>query len=149
MQLEGILGLGYTEPVKTVTSGDKREENASVPLSWQNDTVSISDAAKAAQQAASAEDEQQEDDPAAMFSDYMKKARGQDGGASSGDPEEQIKALQEKLQKLTSQMEQTAKEDGTPDSAKSSKMEAISAEINQVISQIAELQAQVAAAKAG
>ncbi len=74
----------------------------------------------------------------------MKKAKGQDASASSGTPEEQIKALQERIKKLSSHLDQFAIDYGVSESSMQAKMEAISAEISQCVSQIAELQAQLA-----
>ena len=146
MQLESILGAGYLSPATVTSAYAKQEENSSsIPSSWQSDTVSISaEARAAAQRTGSVEDKKEEEDAATAFSDYMKKVRGEDGGASSGDPEEQIKALEEKIKKLSSQMEQVASETGLSESSKEAKMEAIHAEIGQLTAQIAELKGQMA-----
>lgn len=57
---------------------------------------------------------------------------------------EQLEKLKERLKKLTEQKARAAAEEGSSEPAKHGKMEALDAEINQVITRIAELSAQIA-----
>lgn len=149
MYLDGILSTGYTSQALANSANKKQEEEeSSLPLSWGKDTVSFSQEALAAQRAEAAnkqeaEDKTAGDDTAAAFAEYMKKARGEDS-ETSADPVEQLEKLKERLQKLTEQKAQVATEEGSSEAAKQGKMEALDAEINQVITQIAELSAQIA-----
>lgn len=143
MSISNILSTGYASPATESPFHARRDAESSVsrPASWGSDTVSFSPAALAAMQAEESEkQEKSEDDGTAAFAKYMRKARGEEASSASN-PEEQLERLKERLKKLSEQKAAIAtKEDGSPQATKDSKMEALDAEINQVISQIAELE---------
>ncbi|WP_158269711.1 FlxA-like family protein [Desulfonatronum sp. SC1] len=101
------------------------------------DTVSISSAAREAQQAAQSEDHG-DNDAVEAFRKYMHKARG-GVDSSSSDP---LEALKERLKELESKLSAVAASQSMPEETKNSMIQAIQAEIGQITSQIAELQAQ-------
>ena len=150
MFLDGILNTGYTSPASATSAYKKQNEETSTPLprSWGSDTVSFSAEAVAARQAEAASNQEEKDDPTAAFSKYMREARGEES-STAGDPAAQLEKLKERLKKLAEQKSQIATEEGTPEATKQSKMEALDAEMNQVISQIAELTTQIAEMQGG
>ena len=79
----------------------------------------------------------------------MDKARGTGDSASSGSVEEKIEELKKKLKQLQAQMGQVAQNQTMSEEAKEGRISGLQAEMNSVISQIAELESQLAEAKAG
>ena len=153
MYIEDILSTEQSEYISSLTrkNGTEKDEESggsSLPVSWGSDTVSISKEARAAQQSSSTADqneesetEGEEEDAAAIFGNYMAKARG----AASSDSTDQLEALQSKLQQLQAKKSQILSASGLSDEAKEAQAGAIDGQIAQIMSDIAELQAAAAA----
>ena len=152
MNIEDILSTEQSEYISSLTrknntEKDEESSGSSLPISWGADTVSISKEARAAQQSASTADQnegesEEEGDAASAFGAYMAKSRG----AASSDSTDKLEALQSKLQQLQAKKSQILSAGGVSDEAKEAQASGIDAQINQVMSEIAELQAQAAAA---
>ena len=153
MYIEDILSTEQSEYISSLTrkNGTEKDEESggsSLPVSWGSDTVSISKEARAAQQSSSTADQnedaesEEEGDAASAFGAYMAKSRG----ATSSDSTDKLEALQSKLQQLQAKKSQILSAGGVSDEAKEAQASGIDAQINQVMSEIAELQAQAAAA---
>ncbi|WP_031387063.1 FlxA-like family protein [Desulfonatronum thiodismutans] len=108
-----------------------------VSSSTRGDTVSISPAAREAQQAVQSEDHD-DNNAVEAFRKYMHKARG-GVDSSSNNP---LEALRERLKDLENKLSSLATSQSIPEETKSSMIQAIQAEISQIASQIAELEAQ-------
>ncbi len=124
----------------------QEEKLTASPISWGEDKVSFSAEAQSKAQATTENREDSDDEAlnaADQFKSYLDKTKGKTTGGS--DPEAQIKALQEKLVALQAQMSKTAADDTMPSEAKESKISSINAQINSILSQIAELQSELAA----
>lgn len=152
MLINGILSAGYAPQLAARSLRSlQEEEQPLLPSSWGKDTVSFSQEALDAQRAEAGskqrgKDTMEKDGASASFAEYMRKARGEDP-STGANPQEQLERLKERLKKLTGQKAQIATDEGLAEAGAQSKMEALDAEINQVISQIAELTAQIAATK--
>lgn len=126
----------------------KTEQEQTLPISWGSDKVTISDEARAAMQAANKEKEQSTEEESlgtgagAEFAAYMDKSKSK---AQSPNPEERLKDLQDKLQSLEGQLSGMVKDGSKP--GQDSKTEMITAQINTVMQEIAELMTQMAADK--
>lgn len=169
MYLEGTTGASRPEHILTKLNYLKPDDESSFfPASWGSDSVTISEDARNAALMATevgataqslaptessakptppqdpVEQKEPEDGPVKKFSDYLKRALGQAGGASSGSVEDQIKALEEKLAALQSKLASVASDKKTSNEAKQNQVETLEAEINQVTSQISELAAMLA-----
>lgn len=154
MNIQDILSSEQSEYISSLTrknntEKDEESSGSSLPISWGSDTVSISKEARAAQQSAStsdqneeAESEEEEGDAAGAFGAYMAKSRG----AASSDSTDKLEALQSKLQQLQAKKSQVLSADGVSEGAKTAQASGIDAQINQIMSEIAEMQAQAAAA---
>lgn len=135
----------------SLTGKSTMEEESSSP-SYGQDTVSISSEARAAYEfslAATQKNEREQtedvgDDPTKVFSDYLNKAKGNVTDSSGGgSAAEQIEKLKNKLVTLQQKLVNTAADDTLPDEVKSSRVQVINAEIEQVMGQIAELMGQL------
>ena len=125
---------------KNKSNGDSGNSTG-LPASWGGDTVSISPEARVAQQddlAGKVEDEQCPEK--ALFAEYMAKARGE----KTTPPEEQLEALQNKLTQLQAKLGQVASSESLSEQEKQSQMSALEGQIAEVISQIGNLQTEMA-----
>ena len=154
MQISDNLGAGRADPAESALYAKKKNESeSSLPFSWGEDKVNISDEARAAQAAASqsggenaADDDAAGDgksDAARAFADYMQESRSK--AQSSGSPEERLEDLKKKLEKLQSQMAQTAASTNLPEEIKETRIADLSSQVNAVMAQIAELSAETSA----
>lgn len=144
MNIEDILGTQQSEYISSLTkkSGAEKDEETSgstLPFSWSADKVSISKEAQAAQQSAAGGDQEgeSEEDAASAFSGYMAKAKG----APATESKDKLEALQSKLVQLQAKKSQILSAAGMSDAAKEAQAGAVDAQISQVMSEIAELQA--------
>ncbi len=124
----------------------EQEENtkSSPPASWKADKVSISDQAREMQQAAAAADveKNEADDKAAAQEAWGKLHEAVDraqGNASGSSSEDQIEALERKIEELQSRMAQIAGSNSMPEDTKESMVSSLNAQISQLVSQLAEL----------
>ena len=152
MYIEDVLSTEQSEYISSLTQKNGAEKDddskgSSLPLSWGSDTVSISREARTAQQSSSTTDQNKEsetegeEDAAAVFGNYMAKARG----AAASDSTDQLEALQSKLTQLQAKKSQILSAGGLSDEAKEAQAGAIDGQIAQIMSEIAELQAAAAA----
>ena len=150
MYINDILSSEQSEYVSSLTrktdnGTDEESGGSSLPLSWGADTVKISAEARAAQQSSSTaeegEDAESEEDATAAFGSFMSKARG----ATSSDSSDQLESLKSKLQQLQSKKSQILSNAGLSDDMKEAQAGAIDGQISQIMSEIAQLQAQAAA----
>ncbi len=136
---------------QTSKRAEKTENSGTFPASWSSDTWSFSSAAREAQQAAQsekqnsqeAETERGADGAQEAFSQYMRRKRGAEGTNGSD-----VESLKARLKELQSQLTALAKDKTTSDANTETQMNALQQEMNQVIQQIAELEAAQAEAAA-
>lgn len=163
MQLRDILSgaLNQSDPLTRAELRKKQleEKMNAVPAAWGPDRVSISAEAREAVQTAgkSSEKASTEVDAKAKnaeegkdglgaeeeFATYMKKSRSR---AQNVEPEEELKALQDKLKSLQSQLVKISTSD-TPDASKSAMVENLNAQITSIMEKIAEVSARAASKK--
>ncbi len=139
--------VSRTEEFKDKQQSDKK--NSALPISWGNDSVSFSPEAMAAAATASESKNSQENsgqDPSAseQFSTYMTEKRSR--AKSDVDYEAQLKALQNKLKGLESQLVKVT-ENEMPDAAKEGQISNLNAQINSVIKEIDRVSQLAATAK--
>ena len=139
MELENLLQVSRSTSLPQVNSYKAQEEQQHFPASWGADSVSISQEARTALSASAQNDTpgQKDDDTVEIFAEYMDKAKG--NSSSSGSAEEQLENLRKKPQSLQSKLAQVASSGSMPEETKSSMMENLNAQIQQVTTQIAEL----------
>lgn len=140
MRIDGyqnILRAGEFWGQSVVREAQEADFFRDASTSDRGDTVSISSAAREAQHASRSEDDG-ENDAVEAFRKYMHKARG--GVASSSN--NPLEALRERLKDLENKLSSLATSQSIPEETKSSMIQAIQAEISQIASQIAELEAQ-------
>ena len=152
MRISDNQALSQVNPIDGVNAYQRQKEfsNHATPVSWGEDMVNISqeaqDKAAAAKEAAESEtgiksaQEEKEEETKAGFSEYMNKAKGKTPAPYS--PEEQIKALKEKLVTLQSQMSKLATDTSMPESTKQSRISEINGQINDAMSLISKLEMQ-------
>ena len=148
--MQAVIGRQYI-PTPWRRYADKRHPGRGPRRSGRK--VNISDEARAAQAAASqsggenaADDDAAGDgksDAARAFADYMQESRSK--AQSSGSPEERLEDLKKKLEKLQSQMAQTAASTNLPEEIKETRIADLSSQVNAVMAQIAELSAETSA----
>ncbi|WP_028575481.1 FlxA-like family protein [Desulfonatronovibrio hydrogenovorans] len=148
MQINSYESLLEAREIFQNFSGTARpEQPGSFKFTSGSDQVCISSAAQSAYAASKADHENHDhsDQSKAVdaFRDYMDKTRGKVDHPAGGD----IEALKARLEELQNKLAQIASCTTTPEETKGSMINAVQAEIAQIVAQIAELVAQAASSE--
>lgn len=139
MRIEDFLNQSIS--AKQLSNYAKQPEAAAFSLpESRSDSVSISQEGREAQQSGGAffTDTQETSEAKIAFKHYMDQAAGRVPSAPKS-PEEKLKELAEKLKKLQTQLSDVVADESLPDQVKTSRMETLNAQINQVHAQMGEV----------